>query len=234
MGNGGGPLFALLVALLIGTLAERAAWTPSAKVGDLVEVSGAVARPGVVRLPPGTSLGLAVAHLARQPPPLSPARANVALHEGDRVVVDRHGVTVDRGHALLFGQRVDLNLADRQALMALPGIGPRRVAAVVGARPFFGVRDLARVRGLGAAAVAAAWPLAWVADPPPPTPVMPVSINGADARTLQRLPGVGPVLAGRIVHHRETYGAFTSLTQLSRVPGIGPVRLAALLPVAGL
>lgn len=55
-----------------------------------------------------------------------------------------------------------------------------------------------------------------------------IDINTADETTLQKLPGVGPVLAGRIVAHRETIGRFESVEDLLDVPGIGETRLASI------
>ncbi len=49
-----------------------------------------------------------------------------------------------------------------------------------------------------------------------------VSINSADATELESLPGVGPVLAQRIIEYRESEGGFSSAEQLRRVEGIGP------------
>lgn len=43
-------------------------------------------------------------------------------------------------------------------------------------------------------------------------------LNTADADELARLPGIGPVLARRIVERRP----FHSMEELARVPGIGP------------
>jgi competence ComEA-like helix-hairpin-helix protein len=54
--------------------------------------------------------------------------------------------------------------------------------------------------------------------------------NVADAVQLDRLPGVGPALADRIVAHRETNGRFRTLTDLSAVVGIGPAMLARIAP----
>ena len=48
-----------------------------------------------------------------------------------------------------------------------------------------------------------------------------VDVNTADASQLERLPGVGPALARRIVEDREARGAFHSLEDLARVRGIG-------------
>lgn len=49
-----------------------------------------------------------------------------------------------------------------------------------------------------------------------------VDLNTADATTLETLPGVGPVLAERIVSHREQHGPFASVDALQDVSGIGP------------
>ena len=53
-----------------------------------------------------------------------------------------------------------------------------------------------------------------------------VDVNAASERLLATLPGVGPVMAARIVAARP----FHSLDDLLRVPGIGAVRLEALRP----
>lgn len=55
-----------------------------------------------------------------------------------------------------------------------------------------------------------------------------VDVNTADAATLETLPGVGPVLAQRIVDHRTEHGAFASVDDLEDVSGIGPAVLAGL------
>jgi competence protein ComEA len=55
-----------------------------------------------------------------------------------------------------------------------------------------------------------------------------VPINTAEVGDLERLPGVGPVLAERIRQHRESYGPFATVEDLLDVPGIGEGKLAAL------
>ncbi|MGY1708274.1 ComEA family DNA-binding protein [Geodermatophilus sp. SYSU D00758] len=59
----------------------------------------------------------------------------------------------------------------------------------------------------------------------------PVDLNAATAADLDALPGIGPVLAGRIVDHRTQHGRFTSVEQLDDVPGIGPTTYAELAPL---
>jgi competence protein ComEA len=55
-----------------------------------------------------------------------------------------------------------------------------------------------------------------------------ISLNQADASELEELPGVGPVLADRIVAHREANGPFETVEDLLEVPGIGEAKLAAM------
>ncbi len=55
-----------------------------------------------------------------------------------------------------------------------------------------------------------------------------VNINTADESQLQQLPGIGPVMAGRIIAYRADHGPFGSVDDLQAVAGIGPVLLAQL------
>ena len=52
-----------------------------------------------------------------------------------------------------------------------------------------------------------------------------VNINTATAEVLQSLPGIGPVLAGRIIDYREEHGAFRAREELTMVKGIGTAKL---------
>ena len=49
-----------------------------------------------------------------------------------------------------------------------------------------------------------------------------IDLNRADAAELDQLPGIGPVLAGRIVEHRRVSGPYRSAEDLLAVRGIGP------------
>lgn len=57
-----------------------------------------------------------------------------------------------------------------------------------------------------------------------------VDLNRADSLTLQRVPGIGPTFARRIVKYRELLGGFREVGQLREVYGITPERYAALSP----
>ena len=56
----------------------------------------------------------------------------------------------------------------------------------------------------------------------------PVSLNTSDAAALDSLPGVGPVLAQRIIDWRAEHGRFTSVDELGEVSGIGDKLLSRL------
>lgn len=53
-----------------------------------------------------------------------------------------------------------------------------------------------------------------------------ININTADAKTLESLPSIGPVLAGRIVQYRTLNGPFASIDAIKSVPGIGDATFA--------
>ena len=127
--------------------------------------------------------------------------------------------------------------------------------------PFLTADDLTRVRGIGPTTVAKIEPFLDLDDVPPPSAnrrvaggrstgregtlvggrpdvpgrppggANPVDVNRASAQELQRLPGIGPALAKRIVAARRE-GPFTSLDDLLRVSGIGPQKLGRLRPFA--
>lgn len=129
---------------------------------------------------------------------------------------------------LLDGQPADLNVVEVATLEQLPGIGPSRAMAIARERqrrPFSGPSDLTRVRGIGTATIAGLGPLVH-AHGVPAGPDRPIDINAASADQLERLPGIGPVLAHRIAEDRLLNGAYPSVDALQRVRGIGPATTA--------
>lgn len=52
-----------------------------------------------------------------------------------------------------------------------------------------------------------------------------LDLNGADASALAAVPGIGPIVAGRILAVRRRDGPFDSLDQLLDVAGMSPSRL---------
>jgi competence ComEA-like helix-hairpin-helix protein len=63
---------------------------------------------------------------------------------------------------------------------------------------------------------------------PPLGPFNRLDVDQAPAAELQRLPGIGPALAARIVAYRDSNGPFGSMEKLRRVKGIGPATAARL------
>lgn len=61
-----------------------------------------------------------------------------------------------------------------------------------------------------------------------------ISLNQADATALETLPGVGPVIAQRIVSWRTTNGPFRSIDELGEVAGIGDAILSQVRPLVRL
>jgi competence protein ComEA len=57
-----------------------------------------------------------------------------------------------------------------------------------------------------------------------------VNLNSASVADLDQLPGVGPVLAQRIVDWRAEHGRFASVDELGEVSGIGDKIFAQLRP----
>jgi competence protein ComEA len=63
---------------------------------------------------------------------------------------------------------------------------------------------------------------------PPDGPGGKISLNRATQAELETLPGVGPVLAARIVAHRDMHGPFATVEDLLSVSGIGESKLASI------
>ncbi len=60
--------------------------------------------------------------------------------------------------------------------------------------------------------------------------VVPVDINYGSSEELQTLPGIGAVLAERIVRYRSEHGNFMSTADVKQVRGIGTKRFEQLRP----
>lgn len=64
----------------------------------------------------------------------------------------------------------------------------------------------------------------------PGTAAVVVNMNAATAAELDAVPGIGPVLAARIIEYREAIGPFRSVQDLQEVSGIGPRSIERMAP----
>jgi competence protein ComEA len=152
---------------------------PASHAPDLVvDVGGAVAHPGVYRLPEGSriadAIGAAGGYGATADALLVDRQLNLAavVRDGDKVRVPARGDAAlsdgsgggdgsSSGSSSGAGQGaaagagpVDLNHATAEALDTLPGVGPATVAKIIAARekqPFASVDDLLARKVVGAA-----------------------------------------------------------------------------------
>ncbi len=62
-----------------------------------------------------------------------------------------------------------------------------------------------------------------ITKPPTPGPNQPyiVNLNAATQADLERVPGIGPVLAARIIAYRQRYGLFKTVYELRLIKGVG-------------
>ena len=60
-----------------------------------------------------------------------------------------------------------------------------------------------------------------------------LDLNRATEQDLEALPGIGPVLAERIVRYRQSRGAFHEVGQLREVKGIGKKKFDRIRPLVG-
>ena len=152
--------------------AEQA--TPSTIV---VDVSGAVAAPAVVRLAAGSRVGDAIEAAGGVAPEADLSAINRAalLSDGQKVIVPKVGEVVEAAGAEATGSSastgsqgasangasgdgastslININSATAEELDQLPGVGPSTAQAIIEDRaqngPFASVEDLMRVSGIG-------------------------------------------------------------------------------------
>jgi competence protein ComEA len=137
----------------------------------VVDVQGAVRRPGVVELPVGSRVVDALAAAGG---------------------TTRHAVTLTLNLAQVLVDGTQVLVPDRRSTAA-PASAAGSTAAPTGAAPG-----------------------------------TPVDLNTATLEQLDGLPGIGPVLAQRILDWRTEHGRFTSVEELGEVSGIGDKMLSQL------
>ena len=164
------------------------------------------------------------------------------LGPGERVDVERGGAA-ELTRLPRVGKRLAQRIvADREVngpfgslagLARVPGVSAALVRALTPYVSFGGVVPLAAEFSPGApgAAPASARPGALspaAAAKAGAACASSIAVNRATREELMCLPGIGAVLAGRIVAERDAHGPFRDVADLSRVQGLGQTRLERL------
>jgi competence protein ComEA len=127
---------------------------PASAAQLVVDVAGAVERPGLYHLAAGTRIADAVAAAGGATRKADIALLNLAapLADGEQVLVPARGQAAAGGAASPTAP-VDLNTATAEQLDALPGIGPATAQKIIDYRqahgPFHAVDELEGVPGIG-------------------------------------------------------------------------------------
>lgn len=184
------------------------------------------------------TLGAGARWTAPAPPPAEwSAAADTAPVERVEAEVGR---AERRATPLAPGERIDPNRAGPDELDRLPRVGPALARRIVARReshgPFRTLADLDSVSGVGPALLEALAPHLTLSAAPAAgrgagPSAAPLDVNAASAAELERLPGIGPALAARIVETRARRGRFRSVEELAEVPGIGEKSVRRLAPL---
>ena len=154
------PAAAIAPPATVAQSAGAAAPSPTGPAQLLVHVAGAVARPGLYALAPGTRVADAVeaAGGAARKADLDLLNLAEPLVDGLKIEVPVRGAEAATPPAPAEGAapaRVSLNTADQAALETIPGIGPVTAAAILAYRdeagPFTSIEQLLEVSGIGPA-----------------------------------------------------------------------------------
>lgn len=146
-------------------------------------------------------------------------------------------------------QPIDINRADTTQFQALPGIGSVLSNRIIKYRTHLGgfthIGDLRKVYGLSpetfekiqpwltldTTGIRSSVPPAQASEISPPIVLLPDTLEGdlplegldlnmADSASLEKLPGIGPVLAQRIIRYREIIGYYSQKRHLLQVYGM--------------
>ncbi len=133
---------------------------------------------------------------------------------------------------------VDINHADLQELQRIKGVGPAIAQRIIEYRNAHGsfsrVEDLLNVRGIGNAKltqIRSQVTISGGSSYTSPSTTQPntnsglIDINRANLQELQRIKGVGPATAQRILEYRNQHGSFSRVEDLLNVRGIGAAKL---------
>ena len=205
-----------------------------------VYITGAVKKPGVYKFKDGARIYQAVEAAGGFTKNADVASLNLADFLEDRMQINvgvigaaqssRQTVSVPSSGT---GGLVNVNTASLQELQTLKGVGPSLAKRIIDYRQSHGgfsrPDDLLNVKGIGRSALEkfrAQLTFSGGVSRSASSSGGLININTASAQELQRLKGIGPALAKRIVEYRQAHGAFSSPEDLVNVRGIGPATLS--------
>ena len=119
----------------------------------VVHICGQVKSPGLYRVPAGSRYGDLLGLCGGVTPEADPDSLNLAREaaDGERIYVPAKGETVARSAETEDG-KIDLNTADAELLMSLPGIGKTKAEAILSYREehgaFASIEELKQVSGI--------------------------------------------------------------------------------------
>ncbi|MFP4250382.1 MAG: helix-hairpin-helix domain-containing protein [Armatimonadota bacterium] len=185
-----------------------------------IHVVGAVRRPGLYVLEAGARVRDAIEAAGGLVEGADQQSVNLAafVDDGDQVLVEAKETSSEPEAESTRRDRPPPDPAPRATPAAGPPtrnpspppsrapatahVTPRDHPATVGAEPSGALPDFARAPR----------------DPK-------VRLNRAGLDELERIPGIGPELAKKIIYHRSMHGPFSSFEDIGEVPGIGPATI---------
>ena len=189
-----------------GIPAPNVAPAPAAEI--VVHVTGAVKKPGVYHLPPT-------------------ARGDDALKAAGGAAADANPDALNLAAHLEDGSQIHVPTKKEQAANSAsaapdsfvkhdPAVAPKSDKAAGKPGASHSAPHAARNNASGTTAKLK------------PDSGVKINLNTADAQTLQKLPGIGPSMAERILDYRKANGGFKNPEELMEVSGIGPKKYAKL------
>lgn len=169
------------------------------------------------------ALGLSIGYFL-----LSTPREEILPSNSARAAVEPNSVITSEGPHVLrqSGTEVFVDVAgevQHPGVFSLP-VGSRVIDAITAAG---GVVPGTDTRSINLARILEDGEQVLVGASAPSAPGL-LNLNTASASELDRLPGIGPVIAARIIAWREAHGRFRKLDQLMDVPGVGAALFASL------
>lgn len=166
-----------------------------------VYVVGAIKHAGVFRLAPGS-------------------RVVDAVNDAGGLAPDADAEAINLAEPVVDGMKIDVPKKGQHPAFAIDetGAGFDAVSAAASNSSYVSSHRSSRHRSSGRSTKAKL------------APGETIDVNTASESDLEKLPGVGPSLARRIVEYRQANGPFATPDDLQNVSGIGPSKFAKMEP----